>query len=324
MGGLTPVRAASTGLPTLVCLGGGFSLAGCAAPLTINPAPNFTLFNEYDQSFSHEINFISTWANPLQYIGGLYWYHEHWNQPVQAGVEPAQAQMAHPDFSNLLGAACPAAGPLAFAAICAAPFNPTFAASTENTEINYNSYAVYGQVSYKFNDNWKVSGAIRYTNDHKKGWQSWRLVVFDGAGSGTAVLVNHLGAEHPGVRHHVAALRPHRLRTAFPGAGPAHIQASTRLCPAHAAPDQRSADRRGRHRLDARSQPTLAYGKYSRGYKSGGWSTYTLGATAVRPEPEYVDAFERGAKKTIGQNLTLNADVFYYNYYNEQMPLTVS
>src|SRR5580704_10352507 len=88
--------------------------------------------------------------------------------------------MGHPDFNNLLAPSCAATGPLAFAAVCAAPFNPSSAASTENTEINYNSYAAYGQVSYKLNDNWKVSGALRYTSDDKKGWQSWRLVVFDG------------------------------------------------------------------------------------------------------------------------------------------------
>ena len=65
----------------------------------------------------------------------------------------------------------------------------------------------------------------------------------------------------------------------------------------------------------------LVYGKYSRGYKSGGWSTYTLGANP-ETQPEYVDAFEMGAKKSTGQ-YTINADVFYYNYYNEQTPLTI-
>jgi iron complex outermembrane receptor protein len=66
----------------------------------------------------------------------------------------------------------------------------------------------------------------------------------------------------------------------------------------------------------------LAYFKYSRGYKSGGWSTYTLGPL---PEvgPEFVDAFELGAKKTLGSTLVANGDVFYYNYYGEQVPLTI-
>ncbi|MGH6972591.1 MAG: TonB-dependent receptor domain-containing protein, partial [Caulobacteraceae bacterium] len=66
----------------------------------------------------------------------------------------------------------------------------------------------------------------------------------------------------------------------------------------------------------------LAYAKYSRGYKSGGWSTYTLGANP-EVQPEYVDAIEVGAKKTIGSTWTLNGDIFYYNYYGEQVPLSV-
>ena len=319
VGGLTPVLAPTPNLPTLVCLGGGFTLAGCASPLTINPAPNFTLFNEYDQSYSHEINIISTWASPLQYVGGIYWWHEHWNQPVQAGVEPAQPQMAHPDYSNLLGAACPAAGPLAFAAVCAAPFNPSSAASTENTEINYNSYAAYGQVSYKFNDNWKVSGALRYTSDDKKGWQSWRLVVFDGGVLGPLFSSTTYGANTPGFDITSLATAA-SLGTAFPGAGPAHIQASSGF--AVRTLHLTNGALTGEADVDWTPDPSLlVYGKYSRGYKSGGWSTYTLGANP-ETQPEYVDAFEMGAKKSTGQ-YTINADIFYYNYYNEQTPLTI-
>ena len=79
----------------------------------------------------------------------------------------------------------------------------------------------------------------------------------------------------------------------------------------------------GEANVDWTPDPTfLAYFKYSRGYKSGGWSTYTLG-----PQPyvgsEFVDAFELGAKKTIGRTWTLNGDVFYYNYDNEQVPLSL-
>jgi iron complex outermembrane receptor protein len=79
----------------------------------------------------------------------------------------------------------------------------------------------------------------------------------------------------------------------------------------------------GEANIDWTPDPSLlAYFKYSRGYKSGGFSTYTIGAN---PEtlPEYVDAFEIGAKKTVGRSITLNGAAFYYNYYNDQVPLTV-
>ena len=79
----------------------------------------------------------------------------------------------------------------------------------------------------------------------------------------------------------------------------------------------------GEANLDWTPDPTtLAYFKYSRGYKSGGWSTYTIGANPYVGS-EFVDAFEVGAKKTIGRTWTLNGDVFYYNYNGEQVPLSV-
>ena len=74
-------------------------------------------------------------------------------------------------------------------------------------------------------------------------------------------------------------------------------------------------------RLDAHLS-FLAYFKYSRGYKSGGWSTYTLG-----PQPyvgsEFVRRVRAGRQETIGRTWTLNGDVFYYNYNNEQVPLSL-
>jgi iron complex outermembrane receptor protein len=296
------------------CLGATGLNPGCFAPLTIFPTPNFTLFNEYDQSFSHEINLISTWSSPLQYIAGLYWWHEHWNQPVQAGVEPLQPQFAHPSYSGVLGGPCPAASFL----LCAAPANPSNAASSENTEINYNSYAAYAQVSYKFNDNWKVSGAIRYTSDDKKGWQDWRLIVFDGAVLGSAFSSAGWGALTPGMDITKLAVPP--VGSVFPGAGPVMLNAATGY--AQRTLHLTNGAITGEADIDWTPDPSLlVYGKYARGYKSGGWSTYTLGANP-ETQPEYVDSFELGAKKSTSQ-FTVNADIFYYNYYNEQTPLTI-
>ena len=317
VGGLTP--AFPGGVPdafTGICLGSGFSLASCSAPLKIVPAPNFTLFNEYDQSFSHEINIISTWSNPLQYVAGLYWWHEHWNQPVDAGVEPAQPQMGAPMYSGLLGGCAP--GPL----VCPAPANPSFAASTENTEINYNSYAAYGQISYKFNDNWKISGALRYTSDDKKGWQEWRLLVFDGAVLGPLFSSLTYGANTPAfdITSLAVCTGVSPCLPAQPGAGVTSINPHTGFAQRTLHLTNNAVT--GEFDVDWTPDPSLlVYAKYSRGFKSGGWTTYTLGQNP-ETQPEYVDAFEVGAKKSTGA-YTLNADVFYYNYYNEQTPLTI-
>lgn len=64
---------------------------------------------------------------------------------------------------------------------------------------------------------------------------------------------------------------------------------------------------------------TLAYAKYSRGYKSGG---FTLGALAPRPEvdAEHIDAYEIGLKQGIGP-LQINSAAFYNDYSNQQVPV---
>ncbi len=74
---------------------------------------------------------------------------------------------------------------------------------------------------------------------------------------------------------------------------------------------------------------TLFYGSYSHGYKAGGANppgAILLVAADRQPthpltfKPEFVDAFELGTKNTLLDGaLTLNGDVFYYNYQNYQI-----
>ncbi len=86
-------------------------------------------------------------------------------------------------------------------------------------------------------------------------------------------------------------------------------------------------------KLDFTDQ-TLVYASYAHGYKAGGANppgatlySYGVGAgvTGVPDhpltfKPEFVDAFELGSKNTLLDGaLTLNGDVFYYNYENYQI-----
>jgi iron complex outermembrane receptor protein len=84
-------------------------------------------------------------------------------------------------------------------------------------------------------------------------------------------------------------------------------------------------------KLDFTDQ-TLFYGSYAHGYKAGGANPpgavlLTYGsqdiANPIHPltfKPEFVDAFELGTKNTLLDGaLTLNGDVFYYNYENYQI-----
>ena len=85
-------------------------------------------------------------------------------------------------------------------------------------------------------------------------------------------------------------------------------------------------------KLDFTDQ-TLIYGSYAHGYKAGGanppgaaLADIREAATSPNPihpltfKPEFIDAFELGTKNTLLDGaLTLNGDVFYYNYENYQI-----
>ncbi len=75
---------------------------------------------------------------------------------------------------------------------------------------------------------------------------------------------------------------------------------------------------------------TIVYASYSRGYKGGGANPPPPQATIVSSssfvvhpptfEPEFVNAFELGTKNTLlGGGLTLNGDIFYYDYKGYQI-----
>ena len=62
---------------------------GACAPATVFPHVTNT-YREDEEFYSHEINIASTWDSPLQYIAGLYFYHEYGSLPqdVYASSQP--------------------------------------------------------------------------------------------------------------------------------------------------------------------------------------------------------------------------------------------
>ena len=69
---------------------------------------------------------------------------------------------------------------------------------------------------------------------------------------------------------------------------------------------------------------TLAYLRYSRGFKAGGFNVGISSTLNPRPytEAEYVDDIELGLKKTIGP-FVVDLALFHYDYKNDQVPLSV-
>jgi iron complex outermembrane receptor protein len=297
---------AAGGLCALNAGAQGLSVGGCTQPLAINPSPNWTHFVEDDTFYSHELDLTSTGDGPFQWIAGGYYYHEKYEQPVWAGVMPNQTQLQHPFAIGAGGALIPT------------PVNPSSAISTSDTFLTYTSWAFFGQGTYKFTDQWKLTAGLRYTKDKKEGRQLWRFLEFDVIPGFTST---SFGANTPALDVTAAAVGANAT-TAFKGAGVAKLNAATGNFerPLSDTWDAVTGD----VNLDwTPDHDTLVYARYSRGYKAGGYSTFTI---AANPETnlETVDAYELGAKKTLlDGHLQVNAAAFYYDYKNDQIPLSV-
>jgi iron complex outermembrane receptor protein len=283
---------------------------------TIFPSSQHTLFIEEDTSFSNEINFISTNPSPFQYLLGAYWFHEHFQQPIGAGCTPFQPQAFA--SNSLLGTP--------------APVNPDGCFFNQNGIITYNDYAGFAHGSYKFSDQFNIEGGIRYTSDHREGIETQRLIDFTGAGGANSTSTDITGLLDAGLLTAPFGIPCGTLGpSGIPGAGPAFINC-------HTGNIQRSLSASwsavtGDATINWTPDPsTLAYFRYARGYKAGGFAagtfegafkTATTAAVPAFTQPEYVDSFEVGLKKTIGSQLTANAAVFYYDFSNDQQPIGV-
>ena len=158
-----------------------------------------------------------------------------------------------------------------------------------------NSYAGFGEAYYNVATDLKLTAGLRWTNDRKHFLDIPSEVVVPGYGYAITDVVDQQWNQLTG-------------------------RAAVNWTP----------------KLDFTDQ-TLIYGSYAHGYKAGGANppgaifptTNELqggGDVVVDPihpltfKPEFVDAFELGSKNTLLDGaLTLNGDVFYYNYEDYQI-----
>jgi iron complex outermembrane receptor protein len=295
-------------------LDGGVSQYQVAGPvglgnLTINPSSH-TSFVEDEQYFSNELNLSSTTPGPVQWITGAYWYHEHYNQPVSAGCVPGQTQLQTPDS----GLDFVSGGGL----VAAAP-NPQSCAFNEDADLKYDSVAGYGQVTWQIDPQWKFEAAARYTNDHKDGYEQYRVIEFDESAFGGPFL----GAATPALDLTPLAVSPVNPVTGkpYPGTNAGYYNNATGYEVRNVGGVWSAVTGEATLTWQPDSE-TLTYAKYSRGYKTGG---FNVGTIAADPEtaPEYVDSIEGGVKKSFGSKFQFNGAAFFYNYQNDQQPLNV-
>ncbi len=154
-----------------------------------------------------------------------------------------------------------------------------------------NSYAAFGEAYYNVTPDLKLTGGLRWTDDQKHFPMIPSLLLVRGWGSFVQQVVDQEWNEVTG-------------------------RAAVNWTP----------------KLDFTDQ-TLLYGSYAHGYKAGGANPpgpvllqYGDDHGIVQPvhpltfEPEFIDAFELGTKNTLLDGaLTLNGDVFYYDYRGYQI-----
>jgi iron complex outermembrane receptor protein len=285
--------------PAGACGSGAFG-PGCTN-LTVFPAEQFN-YDEYNHWFSHEFNLASTDNGPVQWTAGAYYFSETYTNPITVGLKQ-QPQVYAPGTIPGLGFLYPFGSP-------ANPsgnfYNTTYTMTTK-------SAAVYGQVDWKITDTVKLTGGLRYTTDHKQGNEYYRLVTFnqDATNLGsfspaldvTPVVTSSTSTVYPGT-----CSQPHQIANGFfTRCLKDASQAVTGTAGVEWTPDHE----------------TLAYARYSKGYKAFG---FNAGTVAPQPEsaPEHVDDYEIGLKKSFGRTLTLDMAAFYYNYSNAQVPVGVN
>jgi len=153
-----------------------------------------------------------------------------------------------------------------------------------------NSYAGFGEVYYQVSPDVKLIGGLRFTSDQKHFTEIPSEILSDGWGYASSGVVDQQWNKFTG--RFVANWTP---------------------------------------KLDFTDQ-TLLYASYARGYKAGGANppgAVLIGTSAggdilpIHPltfKPEFINAFELGTKNSLFDGgLTLNGDVFFYDYKGYQI-----
>jgi iron complex outermembrane recepter protein len=312
-----PIGCNTVGAGFSGALGLGNPAAACS-PLTINPTQVFSFTTQTDW-FSHEITVSSSWNKPLQWVAGLYYFNETDNNPETVNM-PGQSQIASPLNVVTLAPAAP---------------NPSQDDLLLDYQDRVQSAAAYAQVDWKMTSHIKLTGGFRYTLDWKHGTEEARYLYFGenvyaaepnsvtvgGVPLNSIFTPQTLGANLPAfdISQSEISFLPGKgvcglpvLQTAGAFAGDYtrclsdHSQAPTGTAGVEWTPND----------------DTLVYLRYNRGYKAFAFNAGYIG-TNTEAAPEHVNDYEIGYKGTFGHNFTLDADAFYYDYSNDQVPIGV-
>ena len=283
--------------------------------LRVLPQETFA-YREFNRFWSHEINIVSTWDNPVQYVFGLYYFNQHVRQPVNTALA------MQPQWNG------PFAFPTAFCTLTGGVCAPEtgFHRYDNQPQSESTSYAGFGQIDWKMTPEWKLTAGLRYSHDNKSGSEAVRILCWGTptCGIGPAELYGPAGPQATDVTA-FAVFNPPAGTPLPPGiTTPVTTSPTTGLA-------SRSYDASWEATtgtLGIEWQPdseTNAYAKYSRGYRSGGFyvGIFTFLAPNALASKETVDSYEIGLKKDFGRTLQTNLAAYYYSYQNLQVPIGV-
>jgi iron complex outermembrane recepter protein len=260
--------------------------------------------NQYQEEvwwFSNELNIASTHEGPLQWLLGVYQFREGSNYRLSDARFPDDARFETP-ATQTGGNAAP---------------NPLRRYAVGEAQNTNESYAAFGQLDWQATETLKATVGLRYTFDQKRSFEGARLMCLYTAACPISRLINRPVDVTDNV---VAPTTQAQLDPAV--RGPVYTDPTTGLRHRMLRFDWSAVT--GTLGLDWKPDPdTLAYIKYSKGYKAGGFDSGTTTLLQfVTTQKETIDAYEVGFKKTFAGNLQVNTSAFYYDYKDIQIPLT--
>jgi iron complex outermembrane receptor protein len=272
---------------------------------TIHPK-QFSNYQEIYRNWSHELSLASTGSSPLQWIGGLYYYVEDYDQPVYT---------AQPDNTVLDGPVNAGASPRDFQRRLF-DNRPSF---------REKSYAAYGQVDWQFTPTWKATLGLRYSHDELKGEEAVRVLCYGTTSCGFPV--DTLGSFAPVIDVTPFVVNLDNIpRGVVDNGHPGGVTFDSDGF-AHRSYDASWHAVTGTAGVQWDPAPgTMLYARYSRGYLMGGFASGVTSTEGAFPytDAEHSDDFEAGIKKTFGRTLQVNLDLFYNPIKGYQAPLTVA
>jgi len=268
-----------------------------------NKLNSFDYGTTEDIEWTQELRLSSSFSGPFNFSGGLFYSSNRTPNGTSNYYVESSSLTAFSQMNNLLGGG-----------LLGGPVTIGQGYPPDGTGHNYydsrggsllQSYAAFGEAYWQATPDIKVTAGLRYTSDHLQYLQYPILLLVPGfSGFPTTDCTTTVSATCNINQHHVWDALTGRFNIDW-------------------TPHLSFTDK------------TLVYFSYSRGYKGGGFNTPCQGnlgeagggacGYSLQFAPEYIDAFELGTKNTLmnGQ-LTLNADMFYYNYKNYQISKIVA